>query len=331
MKEEFYKNIKSKKTLLIVGMCIFIVCMVIGFLIYFAESNAEYQDFTKNIESGTYAKIDVQMLESSFAWETTDYDKKNYYIAYDKNEYPYIVVLDDKTLEKLKNIQEYTLSVSEEEKPEPVTIYGCASKTDTEIYRYLQELLANDDGDTYSIDTIKNLFGDTYLDTYIQNDENAMYGLIVFAIFSIIGLCLIIIYFVRNKNTKKILNEYSDEFEKVENEIETGKGIHNKTCGVYLTDKYLISYLRGLKFIELKDIVWVYTMIMKQNGITSNKSIYVITNDGKSNVIANISAWGKKKNSEFEELYQDIMIKAPNALFGFTAENKAKAKEMYKK
>ena len=100
---------------------------------------------------------------------------------------------------------------------------------------------------------------------------------------------------------------------------------------VYLTDRYLLSYAGGVKLIELNDIAWVYPFITKQNGITTSKSIYVVTNNGKSNVVAVVNTWGKKNKAFFEELYQDIINKVPNVLAGYSKENMEKAKEMYKK
>ena len=39
---------------------------------------------------------------------------------------------------------------------------------------------------------------------------------------------------------------------------------------------------------------------------------------------------GKKNKASFDELYQDIINKVPNALVGYTNENKMKVKELYK-
>ena len=142
---------------------------------------------------------------------------------------------------------------------------------------------------------------------------------------------LIIVYIVRNKKGKNILKEYGRELEKIEEDVNSGKGIHNKECGVYLTDRYLFSYANGVKLIEIKDIIWIYPFITKQNGITTSKSIYVITNNGKSNIIAVVNTWGKKNKASYEELYQDIINKVPNVLVGYSKENKEKVKEMYKK
>lgn len=326
-----YKNIKCKKSMLVIGIILFVVFMGLGLLIYSGEVNAEYEVLTKNTSENVYAKLNVSLLDSAFATETLDGKEKDYYIAFDENDNPFIIVLNKSGLESLRKIQEYTLSETEIEKPNPVMVYGNVSKSDTEVFKYLQEFLKDEDGNTYTIDELKSVVGENYLDTTWDNKEEGIFALILFGVFSLSGLILIIVYFVRNKESKKILEECERELEKIEEDVKSGKGIHNKKCKVYLTDRYLLSYAGGVKLIELNDIVWVYPFITKQNGITTSKSIYVITNNGKSNVVAVVNTWGKKNKAFFEELYQDIINKVPNVLVGYSKENMEKAKEMYKK
>ncbi len=326
-----YKNIKGHKSMLVIGIILFVVFMGLGLLIYSGEVNAEYEVLTKNTSENVYAKLNVSLLDSAFATETLDGKEKDYYIAFDENDNPFIIVLNKSGLESLRKIQEYTLSEVKMEKPDPVMVYGNVSKSDTEVFKYLQDFLKDDDGNTYSIEDLKKVVGDNYLDTTWDNVEQGIWALITFGIFSLSGLILIIVYIVRNKKGKNILKEYGRELEKIEEDVNSGKGIHNKKCGVYLTDRYLFSYANGVKLIEIKDIIWIYPFITKQNGITISKCIYIITNNGKSNVIAMVNTWGKKNKNAFEELYQDIINKVPNVLVGYSKENKEKAKEMYKK
>ena len=98
----------------------------------------------------------------------------------------------------------------------------------------------------------------------------------------------------------------------------------------YLTDNYILSYGSGVKLIELKDIVWIYPFITRQRGIVTNKSIYVITNDKKTNVIALVNAMSKKSKAAFDELYQNIINRVPDVLVGYSKENKELVKERYK-
>lgn len=328
MTNEFYKNIKMKKTLLIIGTIIFTVCIIIGMIIYNVESNVKYTKLDKSANTESYSKISVQYLDSYFATQEVDGTTKKYYIAIDEDNNPYIVMLNNEYEEKLRKIQEYTLSNDNIEKPEPITIYGHTSKMQTELYTLLQDWLKDDEGNTFTIDELKSNVGQFYLDTSWKASQQALYAFIVFASFSLIGLILIIIYLVRNKKTKHFLKEYEYELKKVEKEIDNGKVIYNKLCKVYLTDKYIISYSNGLNIIEIKNIVWIYPQEINQRGITTTKTLYAVTNKGKSNIITQTTAFGKSKIA-FDELYQDIINKIPDVLFGYTSENKKQAKNLY--
>ena len=328
--EEFYKNLKAKKSLLVIGIILFVFFMGLGLLLYFDEANTEFVKLSNKTSEGVYAKVNVSLLDSAFATETVDNKKRDYYLAFDEEENPYVLMLDKENFEKLRTIQEYTLDETEMNKPDAVTIYGHTVKSDTEMYKYLQEFLIDEDGNTYSIDTLKSTVGEIYLDTSWKNSEQAISSLILFGIFSLFGLSLVIIYFVRNSKSKKMFLEHAKELEKVESDIKNGNGVHSKECHVYLTDKYILSYGSGVKLIELKDIVWIYPFITKQRGIATNKSIYVITNDKKTNVIALINAMSKKSKAAFDELYQNIINRVPDVLVGYSKENKELVKERYK-
>ena len=328
--EEFYKNLKAKKSLLVMGIILFVLFMGIGLLLYFDEANAEFVKLSNKTSEGVYAKVNVSLLDSAFATETVDNKKRDYYLVFDEDNNPHVIMLDNENFEKLRKIQEYTLDDTEMDKPDAVTIYGYTLKSDTEIYKYLQEFLTDEDGNTYSIDTLKSTVGEIYLDTSWKNSEQAISALILFGIFSLSGIALIITYFVRNKKCKKMILEYGRELEKVESDIRNGSGIHSKECHVYLTDNYILSYGSGVKLIELKDIVWIYPFITRQRGIVTNKSIYVITNDKKTNVIALVNAMSKKSKAAFDELYQNIINRVPDVLVGYSKENKELVKERYK-
>lgn len=209
-----YKNIKGHKSMLVIGIILFVVFMGLGLLIYSGEVNAEYEVLTKNTSENVYAKLNVSLLDSAFATETLDGKEKDYYIAFDENDNPFIIVLDKSGLESLRKIQEYTLSETETDKPNPVMVYGNVSKSDTEVFKYLQEFLKDEDGNTYTIDELKSVVGENYLDTTWDNKEEGIFALILFGVFSLSGLILIVVYFVRNKKSKKILEECGRELEK---------------------------------------------------------------------------------------------------------------------
>ena len=162
------------------GIILFVLFMGIGLLLYFDEANAEFVKLSNKTGEGVYAKVNVSLLDSAFATETVDNKKRDYYLAFDEDNNPYVVMLDSDAKDALHKVQEYTLSETEMDKPDAVTIYGYTVKSDTEIYKYLQEFLTDEDGNTYSIDTLKSTVGEVYLDTSWKNSEQAISSLILF-------------------------------------------------------------------------------------------------------------------------------------------------------
>lgn len=329
--EEFIKKIYSK-SLLVIGIIICLFGILVGSIAYLGINNQDAIFFDRVNDDYAYSKMNVYMLDEYFAYEKTDTDIYKYYVAYDEANRPFIVVLNEDNLNNLKDIQDYSLGVSNNDtRPNAVTIYGESKKIDEDIYKYLQEYINNEAETNYSVDDIKNIVGDYYLDTYYNSSEdmNFIIGLNIFII--VIGGLFILVYVLRINKNKKIMINNKDIIEKVMDDVNNNKGIYSKLCKVFLTKDYIITYNAGLKIINTKDIIWVYEFVMKQNGISTNKVLYGINKLGKSNIIASINPLNKKKNNALEELYQDMMNMIPGIMYGYSKENQDKVKEMVKK
>lgn len=333
MKKDFNKMISVKKTLLIWGIILIVLFLGLGYMIYDEEKNAEFVPFDKTVKEETYATLNVDLLDQKFAIETIDSEKRNYYLTYDENSYPHVVMLTNEVFNSLKKINDYTLSDGDVKKPDSITIKGKTRKLDEDAYKFLEEYLNEgvEEEDKISLERIKQVVGDNYLDTSFDNEEEGITSLIIFGCFSLIGVILIIIYLVKSSNYKKAMKDYGYIVEKFKEEYEKGKVLSYKANGIYLTNEYILTLNKGLKIYNLKDIVWIYRIKQKNTGITVSESLCIVTNDGKSNIITTSPALGMKKKESFEEIYQDIINKLPNALVGYTTENRKKAKEMYKK
>ena len=326
--EEFVKKVYSK-ALLVIGIIICAVGISMGGIFYWALSNQEAIYLDRVTEELTYAKVDVDLLDDYFATQKVDTKVLKYYLAYDNQNKPYVVVLDDIHLNSLKDIQDYSLGITDI-KPEVLTIYGQSKKIEDEAYELLKDYLSDDEY-TYSTEQIKAAVGDYYLDTYYNPDEDINIMLMLSGIITVVGLVFIIIYVVKIKNSKRLLEKYGDKIEKIINDVDNGKAIHNKICKVFLGDDYIISYDTELNVIEVKDLLWIYQFVIRQRGIVTNKILYSVNKLGKSITIANINPISHKQNKALEELYQDMMNMYPDILYGYTKENKDKVKELTKK
>lgn len=326
--EEFIKKIYSK-TLLVVGIIICSIGILFGLLFYFVLSNEEAIYLDKVSDELSYAKVDVELLDNYFATQKVDTKVLKYYLAYDNQNKPYVVVLNDENYNLLKDIQDYSLGLTNN-KLDAITIYGQSKMLEDEAYELLKDYLSDDEY-TYTVDQIKNAVGNYYLDTYYNPDDDIKLMLTISGIITFIGIIIIIIYITRIKKNKKLMEKYRYKIEKVISDVDNGKGIYNNICKVFLTNDYIISYKSGLNIIDTKDLLWVYEFVMKQNGISTNKILYGVNKLGKSITITNVNSMSKKQNNALEELYQDIMNMLPNIMYGYTKEAKEKVKELTKK
>ena len=334
MKEEKYsfsKLVRPKRALFIVGLILIIVGVALAIIIGKDTYNEDAVYMSDVTLDNIYAKIDVDMVTDYFATSTLDNTIEHYYFVY-SGDYIYIAMLTNDNFEKLDEIYEYTYDLEYDgTPPETVTIYGRSEEIPNELLDYALSYLNESGYDYITADNINEYVGFHYLDTSRTQNETFIGAILVGGIFGLIGLILIICYVAYVVKTKNNLKKYETELKSIEEEINTGKAISNKICKVYLTSKYLISYSAGLKILKLEDIVWIYPYEYRQRGVVTQKSIYVILKNGKANIVANISAWGREKQNAYDELYQELISKLPDALHGYSKENKEKAKEMYKK
>jgi len=330
-KEDFLKKIKTKKSQLFVGLALIVIGLIGTFVTYYFVDNMKTTKLFDVVEDGTYAELEITLMDNYFATQTIEGVEKRFYLVWDDN-YAYVAVLDSDSYKALEEVRKYSQSNDENaKKPEGVKVYGTAKLLPKEAIKYLKEWMPKEDGSYYTDEEILNYVGSFYIDTFDNNDGYLAIAAIIGGICNLIGVIMIITYFIRSHKDKKVLDKYSEEIEQIGTAIEEGRATLHQICKTLVTDKYLISYQSGLKLIENSEIVWIYPFEYRQNGAVTQKSIYVITKNGKTNVLATTSAWGRKNKEAFNELYEELANKLTNVLFGYTQENREKAKELYTK
>lgn len=330
---EFERHMKTSKGKLIVALVLIAMCLINEASSYMVMQNIkekpiEFGDATK---AGQYTCIEVDYISDGFA----DYSDSNstsmsaYYVS--NEDELYVVGMNEETFKKFDKIVEYWTSDDEDmEEPEPVRLCG---NTDT-IPANLRDLAVKyynqgaTDNKITSTD-FSNYFK-YFLNTQAGPEEDFVIQSVVAGIFGFIGLLFLILYLRDANRTKKTLAKYANEMEKIKMEIASPETIYEKKAKIFLTKERLINVANGMEIYDYKDIIWVYPYEMRQNGYTTQRSIYVVTKDTKAHLIANISA-SKKNNLMFEELYESLLIRLPDAMHGYTKENKDAVKEMSKK
>lgn len=330
-REEFLKNIQKGKITLIIGIAFIVMSLVSGVMVYYNKQK-EMKDVTPLSEvkkENVYASVDVSIMTDYFA--TNDYagiEHKTYFVL--DEEHLYIVDLNDKSREALNSVYDYSYSEEEMEAPTPVTIKGMTKTIPSDLKKiaissyneFFGEKLLN----TSNFDNIFLV----YLDTFESPMTDLPMDLIVCLPSLIIGVIVLIAYFRTNYVTKKCIAKLENKWDTLLQEMDASDTFYYKKAKLYLTRSYMVSFMSGLEVYDYNDIVWVYPHEYRYNGSLSQKSLMIVTKNGKAHKLATVSA-SKKNLTLFDEMYDTFLNRVPNALSGYTKENKEKAKEMYVK
>ena len=327
---DLQKMTKPRRFILIIGIIIVIFGLFGGGILSYFISQEEPTNLSEVTEEGIFSKIDVELVTSYFATLTTDSSLEKYYFVMEDG-YTYIAKIDDDTFASLKENHDYNYSTDPDAvAPDSVTIVGESELIPDEIKNFAIEYFRDSEGLDITEENFNNLIYPYLIDTYVTKTDTIIDIAIAFGVITVVGLILIMVYMNRHTKTKKSISKYQNSLKTIEEELESSTTIHNEICKVYLTENYLISYNDGLKIIELKSISWLYPYEYRRNGVVTNRSICIYTSDKQKYMIGNINAWGKNKDSAYNEMYQLLLEKTPDALHGYSKENKEKALKMEK-
>lgn len=331
---ELQKLLKKGKGTLITGLI-----MIIGSIAVVIFAYLSLQDIIKNpvllneaTKENEYAKVDVNVMTDYFAVNEINEKDNKVYLVFDGENRLYMVNLNSEARSELNDIYDYSFD-EDKEFPGAVTIYG----TTVKIPSSLQTLAINFynewmDEEFLTDHNFNDYLGFYYLDTNQKSDseENMIYAYMVGGLFGIIGICLIGSFFKNKKESKKSLEIFEGNLEKLEEEINRTSTMNYQKYKLFITDNYIVSYLNCLQVVLYKDIVWLYAKEITYRGSTT-RTIYVVTKDSKIHTVCNVGV-SKKTKADLEEIYQALLLKLPKkALDGYTNENRLKVKELYVK
>ena len=319
--KEFKKIVKVKKILLILGIIIcFIALSIYLFLnnylknediIYLNEVDKEY----------TSSDVEVTLLTDYFATLNESGKLERFYLVFDSFDNIFIVTLNDEDFNDLSEIHEYTYNDDIKEQ-ESVIIKGRSKEIPEEIKNYALDYLIEMELDVNK-DTIDNVVGKFYLDTTITNDYILNKLLIILIPLFIIGVLLILINVIKILKRKNIL--------KVINNKEINNSNHNSLCHIIITKNYLINYKPKLYVIKLDEILWFYPYEARIKKNVSERSIFILTKDNNKYNVGVIHKFDEEYENAYGKLYQDLVNILPDALKGYTKENKEQINEKFKK
>ncbi len=326
--KEINKILKSGKGLFIftiIFVCITFLSILISVGINY-EAVANPKNLTTLIKNskdneGAYAKVDTTYLPYRFAEEKYQDYTNYYYFVVDNDKYLYIVRLTDKTY---KNIEDEYLKDEDNFKYE---IKGYTFEIKEELKQMAIES-ANKlfEQNVITEDNFENYIGKIYIDeTEIPEGSDLSYLYILPITMTIVSIALCISYIIQRKRTDSVLKN-SELVEDVRIELRKLKNNPFIRLKIYLTRKYIVSRIGGLKVIDYKDIIWAYSDIIYVNGIPSSKTLTVCTKDKKKIAIVT----SQYNNKEIDEVLTAIKDKNNQIRIGYTEENRKFFKEYQK-
>lgn len=345
--EEIIKKGKKMPKWIWIGYLICIIAVIIAS--YSIETRKEKNlpeaiDFTTDgalgMAENKYAYLEVQGLTDEVAIygnadNTSDSSNDRYCIAFN-NGYWYVVDLDFETIDKLKEIKDYTYSNDENAtEPQPVKIYGMTENVSDELKKmlvdYYNEGLEEDN--KIKVDDFERYFGSVLLnvrkspvDTTLE-EVAIIFAIMGFIILLIYNICVLIIKSRIKKYLKK--NDYENE---LANQLDDNVEEKHYKDKIIITKDFFVDLKSqgGFAIFKFSDVKWLHIHNVKYYGVvTTSSSIIVHLKDGKTDI--NCVKIKGGTTDEFLEIFNKICEKVPtDCLKGYTKENQEEFKE-YKK
>ena len=319
--KEFKKLVKVKKILLILGIIICFIALSIYLFLNNYLKNEDVVYLNEVDKEYTSSDVEVTLLTDYFATLNESGKLERFYLVFDSFDNIFIVTLNDEDFNDLSEIHEYTYNDDIKEQ-ESVIIKGRSKEIPEEIKNYALDYLIEMELDVNK-DTIDNVVGKFYLDTTITNDYILNKLLIILIPLFIIGVLLILIDVIKILKRKNIL--------KVINNKEINNSNHNSLCHIIITKNYLINYKPKLYVIKLDEILWFYPYEARIKKKVSERSIFILTKDNNKYNVGVIHKFDEEYENAYGKLYQDLVNILPDALKGYTKENKEQINEKFKK
>ena len=322
------KEIKNINKIIIIGIIILVFGIALGLwggyeIDKTSENAKSFSELLLSDEEkeNQIAKLDVTHVPYQFAVQ--DGNDNSYYIVMDED-YMYVAYMPTSTFNSLNR---------EDISENPGKIEGMTKLATREIKELAVEAYNDaieDENYKITVADYDNYFGSVYLDASEDalSDVGSlqMTGCMICLIIGLASLLTGIIKKVHFNISVKKMDE--DLIEKLDNEMNDTDAFYYKKTHLYLTKNYIINFQGRFKVIEYRDVIWMYAMNYRTNGIKTSQSINIMDVKGKVTSIATINIVTKEKKEVYDEIWNTIASKNTNILLGYTKENAETAKTM---
>ncbi len=323
--KQIQEILKKAKTNLVVWIIVLICAAAIMALSFFMSDLRKSTSLHEILAAGESPENKLVHVEVSekpyvFAYYPGDTTGKFYFLM-DK-EFMYVGFLSEKTFKELD-----VDSITEN----PVTVKGMTKKIPSDIKKLALEAYneAVDKENKITSSEFADYFGLIYLD-----ETEVDYMQVILLLVGVIGwfaglggaISQVIVVIRLNRTIKKFDEK---EWETINKEMESDDAFYYKNAKLALTKNYLIDFAGGFKPIKYRDILWMYKYEYRYNGVKTQMSIILYTEDKKRHVVAALPGYTKKSKVVNEEIMETILKKNEKMLVGYTKENRNRMKEEY--
>ena len=309
------KEIKNINKIIIIGIIILVFGIALGLwggyeIDKTSENAKSFSELLLSDEEkeNQIAKLDVTHVPYQFAVQ--DGNDNSYYVAY----------MPTSTFNSLNR---------EDISENPGKIEGMTKLATREIKELAVEAYNDaieDENYKITVADYDNYFGSVYLDAsedaLLDVGSLQMTGCMICLIILLTGIIKKVHF---NISVKKM---DEDLIEKLDNEMNDTDAFYYEKTHLYLTKNYIINFQGRFKVIEYRDVIWMYAMNYRTNGIKTSQSINIMDVKGKVTSIATINIVTKEKKEVYDEIWNTIASKNTNILLGYTKENAETAKTM---
>ena len=332
MKNFSDNNIKRKHRKLVVELLIgitFFICAGLCLAWRFSiinkyDSNIKdlNEIITNNDTKLTQAFLNAKSIPLEFAYYNS---KGSFYIVSD-GDYLYTVYMNDDDYNKLNTESIYN---------NPIKVYGYTSKVNNSIKKSAIKAYnskVTNDLDKLTLDDYDSYFGKVYLNMELSNTDITLVQSYLFLFFILFGGIIFVISLLKLLQFNSSLRDYNNEELKIiDSEINSKNSISYDKLYLYLTDNYIINYKNKLNAVKYSDLLWIYPIVQKNNGINSSQSIKGVSRNGKTFLIATVKFSGTNNKNVYDEIWKKIVERNKDLLVGYTKDNIQLVNKLIKK
>lgn len=318
------KKIKREKNKRIILLIVGIILIILSFFFKY-ESELTNNNSNKKITDLNSIIISSNDKEDKFAYLNIKY-KPYKFAVYDDTPNSYYIVSDDKYMYiAYMSPEDYQKLSKNDIYSSPKRIEGITKTTTEDIKKLAIDAYngsVQDNDKNLTLADFNNYFGSVYLDMTTKYTTTSTILSLIFFLLLFFGVIIALTSIIELLGISHSIKKLSiDKIEEIDHEMNDQDAFYYDKASLYLTNNYIINFGGRLKIINYKDILWIYPFEQRTNGIKTSQSIKVLTNDGKTSIIATMDVITKQKKEIYNEIWDTIISKNDQILTGYTKEN----------